>query len=103
MLPRLLAPVHYIGRIASARAFHTATADFISHGPDGALITSKVSITIGEAYVLIPPEVGRALYARNLLINGSVSADRSALSYFHDSQHFAHSKSGFVRVLRGLC
>ena len=98
MLARFFGPVHHIGRIASARAFHTATADFINYGPDGALATSKVSIRIGdpgEAYVMIPPKVGRALQAGNLLTNGSVLTNgsaKSALSYFHDTQHFAHGK-----------
>ena len=107
MLARFFAPVHHIGRVASARAFHTATADFINYGPDGALVTSKVSIRIGdpgEAYVMIPPKVGRTLQAGSLLTNGSTvtkGSARSALSYFHDTQHFTHGKLATARLLSG--
>ena len=90
---------HYIHirKAATARALHTVTADFINHGPDGALVTNKVSIEIGdpgEAYVMIPPEVGRAFQAGSLLTNGSAPTNGSAkcaLNFFHDTQQSAHS------------
>lgn len=105
MLARFFAPVH-IGRVAGVRAFNTATADFINYGPDGALVTSKVSIRtgdLGEAYVMIPPKVGRALQAGSLLTNDSALTNgsaKSALSYFHDTQHFTHELSpGYPRLV----
>lgn len=81
-----------------ARAFHVATADFTNHGPHGSLVTSKVSIRIGdpgESYVMIPPEVGRAFRAAGLLSNGSALTDhpaRSPLVFYHDTRHFVHSE-----------
>jgi len=103
MLTKLFTPIHSISRLACARALHTATADFITHGADGTLITSKVSIKIcnpGEAYVMIPPEVGEALHAGSSPANISASkggSAKSALSFFHDTQHFGNSKLAIVR------
>ncbi|OCL08852.1 hypothetical protein AOQ84DRAFT_388553 [Glonium stellatum] len=85
---------------ATTRACHVATGKFTNLEPDGTLVTKEVSIRVGnpgEAYVLIPTEVGYALQAGSYLTN-SLSAlpkrpDRFALSYFHDTQHFALDSS----------
>ncbi|KAF1952282.1 hypothetical protein CC80DRAFT_363795, partial [Byssothecium circinans] len=89
------APRPFLGRpcyVATTRACHTATAEFSNLGPDGTLVTKEVSIEVGdpgEAYVLIPTEVGYALQAGSYLTNSSSALpkrpDRLALSYFHDS------------------
>jgi hypothetical protein len=71
--------------------FHNATGEFTKLGPEGKPVTNEISIAVGdpgEAYICIPTEVGYALQA------SSSSAppkrpDRLALSYFHDTQHFA--------------
>jgi hypothetical protein len=84
---------------ATTRSCHVTTGQFINLGPDGTLVTKDVSIRVGdpgEAYVLIPTEVGYALQASSFLID-SLSAlqkrpDRFALRYYHDTQHFAPSK-----------
>lgn len=83
-----------------ARAHHTATAKFTNLGPEGTPVTKEVSIQVGEpgdAYVLIPTEVGDALQAGNNLVNSSSAPpkrpDRLTLSYFHDTQHFALGNS----------
>lgn len=81
---------------AATRACHVATGKFTNLQPDGTLVTKEVSIRVGdpgEAFVLIPTEVGNALQAGSYLTN-NLSAlpkrpDRFALSYFHDTQHFA--------------
>ncbi|KAF2789620.1 hypothetical protein K505DRAFT_352449 [Melanomma pulvis-pyrius CBS 109.77] len=86
--------------VATTRAYHTATAEFTNLGPDGTLVTKEVSIHVGdpgEAYILIPTEVGYALQAGSYLTNSSSALpkrpDRFALSYFHDTQHFAVDSS----------
>lgn len=86
-------------RAAIARACHTATAEFTNLWPDGTLVTKEVSIQVGnpgEAYVLIPTEIGYALQAGSYPSNSSSTLpkrpDRFALSYFHDTQHFALGK-----------
>lgn len=92
----LCAVVGRPGCAATARAFHKATAEFTKLGPEGTLVTNKVSIRVGdpgEAYVCIPTEVGYALQAGSCLAHNSSALpkrpDRLALSYFHDTQHFA--------------
>lgn len=83
---------------ATTRACHVATGEFTNLQPDGTVVTKEISIRVGdpgEAYVLIPTEVGNALQAGSSLTN-NLSAlpkrpDRFALSYFHDTQHFALS------------
>ncbi|KAF1958897.1 hypothetical protein CC80DRAFT_468705 [Byssothecium circinans] len=96
------APRPFLGRpcCVATRACHTATAEFTNLGPDGKLVTKEVSIQVGdpgEAYVLIPTEVGYALQAGSYLTNSSSALpkrpDRFALSYFHDTQHFALDSS----------
>lgn len=81
---------------AATRACHVATGKFSSLEPDGTLVMKDVSIRVGdpgEAYVLIPKEVGYALQASGHLTNTlSKRSDRFALSYFHDTQHFALGK-----------
>ena len=47
-----------------------------------------------EAYVMIPPEVGRALQAGSSFFSNTSapahgSDGRYALTFFHDTQHFA--------------
>ncbi|KAF2864669.1 hypothetical protein BDV95DRAFT_508914 [Massariosphaeria phaeospora] len=81
---------------AAARAFHAATAEFTNLGPEGTFVTKEVSIRVGdpgEAYVVIPTEVGYALQAGSCLTTRSSALpnrpDRFPLSYFHDTQHFA--------------
>ncbi|KAF2702873.1 hypothetical protein K504DRAFT_444680 [Pleomassaria siparia CBS 279.74] len=85
---------------AAARAFHDATAKFTNLGPDGIIVTKEVPIQVGnpgEAYVCIPTEVGYALQASSCLPNSSSPLpkrlDKLALSYFHDTQHFALDSS----------
>lgn len=81
---------------ATVRACHNATAKFTKLEPDGALATKEVTISVGdpgEAYVLIPTEIGYALRAGSCLTSSPSALpkrpDRFALSYFHDTQHFA--------------
>lgn len=103
--PRLFTTVHRIKPAARARACHSATADFVNYGAYGELVTDKVSIRIGdpgESYVMIPPEIGHALQAGSSLINGPTvphGCARYALSFFHDTQHFAHGKSAALSML----
>jgi hypothetical protein len=84
-----------IGRPSYAtttRACHIATAEFTNLRPDGTPVKKDVSIRVGdpgEAYVLIPTEVGYALQAGSCLSALPKRPDRFALSYFHDTQHFA--------------
>ncbi|KAH8686623.1 hypothetical protein GQ44DRAFT_780937 [Phaeosphaeriaceae sp. PMI808] len=83
-------------RLFRRRAFHDATAEFTKLGPEGTFVTKEVSIRVGDpgdAYICIPPEVGYALQASGCLTNSPSALpkllDRFALSYFHDTQHFA--------------
>ena len=85
-------------RIAARRTFH-ATGEFTYLGPEGTLVTKEISIRVGdpgEAYVCVPTEVGYALQASSYLTKNSSALpkrpDRLALSYFHDTQHFALGK-----------
>jgi hypothetical protein len=51
-----------------SRSFHLVTVEFVNLGPDGKLISSEESVTIGdphEAYVMIRPEIGRIFQASN--------------------------------------
>ena len=80
-------------RARIARCFHRLTTDFITHDARGNLVTRKVPIIIGnlgEAYVLIDPEVGTALCAASPTASASAASadDRCKLTFFHDSQHF---------------
>lgn len=99
--PRLFRAVP--GRLcyaAAARAFHVATGEFTDLRPDGALVTKEVSIRIGdpgEAYVLIPTEIGYALQAGSRLTHEPLPLpkrpDRFPLSFFHEIQSFALGNS----------
>ncbi|EFQ91164.1 hypothetical protein PTT_12075 [Pyrenophora teres f. teres 0-1] len=87
-------------RAAAARWCHSTTATFAKPSLEGIVVNKKVSIAIGdpgEAYVCIPAEIGYALQAsRSLARNPSTPPnrpDRLALSYFHDTQHFALDSS----------
>ncbi|KAF2806082.1 uncharacterized protein BDZ99DRAFT_395094 [Mytilinidion resinicola] len=84
----------------TTRACHIATAEFTDLQPDGAVVTKEVFIRVGdpgEAYVLIPTEVGYALKAGSCLASSSSALpkrpDRFPLSYFHNTQHFALDSS----------
>ncbi|KAF2785873.1 hypothetical protein K505DRAFT_330726 [Melanomma pulvis-pyrius CBS 109.77] len=101
------APIGPRCHAATTRACHVATGEFTNLQPDGTVVTKEVSIRVGnprEAYVLIPTEVGNALQASSSLTN-NLSAlpkrlDRVALSYFHDTQHFAlDSLPGYPRLV----
>lgn len=89
----------------NTRFYYKATADFTNYSSNGKLSTSEVSIRVGdpqEAYVMIPPEVGRALQAGGFLSNSSAPthiSDRYALTFFHDTQHFAHGIVTFFLAL----
>lgn len=78
----------------TARYFHRVAADFIDYATDGKPISTRESIIVGnpeETYVLIPPEVGRALQAGSLRHNPSAyigAEHKCKLTFFHDSQHF---------------
>ncbi|KAF1849437.1 uncharacterized protein K460DRAFT_280532 [Cucurbitaria berberidis CBS 394.84] len=85
---------------AATRAFHNATAEFTQLGPEGKLVKKEISIRVGDpgdAYVCIPTDVGYALQASGRLAHSSPALpkrlDRLALSYFHDTQHFALDSS----------
>ncbi|KAF2497352.1 hypothetical protein BU16DRAFT_559103 [Lophium mytilinum] len=85
---------------ATTRACHTATAEFTDLGPDDTLVTKDISIGVsdpGEAYVLIPTEVGYALPVGNCLTSSSSALPkppgRLRLMYYHDTQHFALDSS----------
>ncbi|KAF2788604.1 hypothetical protein K505DRAFT_314615 [Melanomma pulvis-pyrius CBS 109.77] len=80
----------------AARTFYHATAEFTKLGSGGTLVTEEVSIRVGdpeEAYICVPTEVGYALQASGPLTNSSSALskrlDRFALTYFHDTRHFA--------------
>lgn len=91
--------------LATARRyFHRVTADFINYDhTTGKQTSTPTSIIIGnpdESYVMILPEIGRALYqAASFLRTPSsspspssarvdVEGARCKLTFFHDSQHF---------------
>ncbi len=107
--PRCLTAIYCIKPAVRARAFHSATADFVNYGVNGELVTRKVSIRIGDpgdSYVMIPPEIGHALQAGTSLINGPTLTNgcaRYALNFFHDTQHFAHGKLAPLRRVYELC
>ena len=90
---------------ATWRAYHTAKAEFTNLGPQGTLVSKEVTIQVGdpgEAYVLIPTEVGYALRTSSCLANSSAPPkrpDRLSLSYFHETQHFALSTPLLSAVL----
>ena len=94
----MLTTVPHVRIAGRSRAFHDTTADFVKRGVTGEVVTSKVPISIGdpgEAFVLIPPEVGRAFDIDNALDDSLAVAKgsvRSALSFFHDTQLFAHGR-----------
>ncbi|PGH01823.1 hypothetical protein GX51_05003 [Blastomyces parvus] len=82
------------------RHCHHATAQFIRQAPSGKIEKSQVRIQIGDpgnTYVLIPPEVGYAIQAARLLGHDLTSPgqarDRLKLTFYHDTQHFAHESS----------
>ena len=55
---------------------------------------------------MIPPEVGRALQADSLRHNESALTNafaKSALNFFHDTQHFTHGKLIITRLLSDYC
>ncbi|KAJ5577509.1 uncharacterized protein N7459_006473 [Penicillium hispanicum] len=87
------------GRAAPARYFHRVTGDFLSHDTRGNPVSTKVPVIIGdpgETYVLIDPEIGRALRAGILLSDSTLATsveDRCRLTFFHESRHF-----GFVLI-----
>lgn len=65
-------------------------------GSDGTIVTKEVFIAMGDpgdAFVLIPAEIGFAIRGGSYLTNGSIShskrPDELALTYSHDTQHFA--------------
>ena len=95
---RIFIAIHRTKSALRARAFHVATAEFVNHGVNGELITRKVSIRIGdpgEFYVLVTPDVGRALQRKDSLSENftpSKESAKSAMRFFHDTQHFAHDK-----------
>lgn len=64
--------------------------------------TTKVPIIIGnpdETYVLIDPQVGRALCASFDAASTSVPGDICKLTFFHDSQHFGSGKLSTLSYL----
>lgn len=85
----------------ATRHFHQLTATFVNHDNDkkGTLISAKVPIIIGdleESYVLVYPEVGRALCSGendNDTSPASVSGDRCKLIFFHEGQYFGSGNS----------
>lgn len=89
---------HSIRVAGSGRAFHAVTAEFVELDPDGKAVTTRESIRIGdpgEAYILIPPEIGHAFQAASPTIHVSESAisnsqAKCTLCFFHDTRHFAH-------------
>ncbi|KKZ65627.1 hypothetical protein EMCG_08534 [[Emmonsia] crescens] len=87
------------------RSFHWVTADFmncdVKGNPASSSITTKVPIIIGnldETYVLIDPQVGRALYTSFDAASTSVPSDICKLTFFHDSQHFGSEVSSYPRL-----
>lgn len=86
-------------RFPLARQFHRATAESSNYDSRGNLVTEKVPVIIGdpgEAYVLVYPEVGRALRAAASQPHVSAVApgieERCKLTFFHDSQYFGFGK-----------
>ncbi|KAL4780179.1 hypothetical protein BJX76DRAFT_55392 [Aspergillus varians] len=101
----MLPPPKYSFRFAATRSFHKVTTDFSSYDAEGKLVTARVPIIVGdpgEAYVLIFPEIGRALSAANQSDTSSSTTstigDQCKLTFFHDSQHFASDSSSYPRL-----
>jgi len=93
---------HFTSRpraLPHARTCYAAIGKFTNLGRVGIPVTKDVSIMIGdpgEAYVLVPTEVGYALktgiYHSNTPSAFLKRPDRLALRYFHDTQSFALGK-----------
>jgi hypothetical protein len=79
-------------RVTVARYFHRVTAEFLNYDAQGKPVSTKVPAIIGnpgETYVLIYPEIGRALRAGSpRYASASGVEERCKLTFFHDSQHF---------------
>ena len=81
-------------RTSRGISHHAAIGEFVNQGPNNSLVTSKVSIRMGnpeDQYVLVPPEIGRAFQAAALLTNDSsavANPNKSSLIFHHDTKHF---------------
>lgn len=94
----------------SARLLHTVTAEFVNLGPDGQVVSSQESVTMGEpnnAFVMIRPEIGRAFEATKPMNSTSnegspQSSVKCPLYFFHDTRHFAHGRVAASPLSKGL-
>ncbi|PLB43279.1 hypothetical protein P170DRAFT_514539 [Aspergillus steynii IBT 23096] len=92
---------NYCLRLPTFRLLHRVTADFSSHDTDGNLVTRKVPIVVGdpgEHYVLIFPEVGRALCAESHASAAATVRDKCKLMFCHNSRSFGAGLSGYPRL-----
>jgi hypothetical protein len=102
-VPRPLAPPFSSRRPAGARCLHQVRGNFIDDDAKGPLVSTKVPIVLGDpgqTFVLVMPDIGRALYAASLHHAKSTTSggskpteDRCKVTFFHDSQHFGFGMS----------
>lgn len=75
---------------------HQVTGEFSNYNTQGKLVTEKTFMVIGdpgETFVLIYPEIGRALCASDSASSITSTDGKCKLSFFHDSRHFGFGKS----------
>ncbi|KID59688.1 hypothetical protein MAN_10494, partial [Metarhizium hybridum] len=87
------------------RAFHDAKADFITFDSRGSLTTQKLDIFIGEpheAYIIFNKDVGLAMKSGISIQTGiclASDSEKIALTFFHDTLHFAHAAVPYPRMV----
>ena len=80
------------------RTFSLKSAEFITLSAQGSLASRNVDVWLGEpheAYVLLPTDIGNAMRAGCAWQDGlCLVADPQtcALTFYHDTQHFAHGE-----------
>ncbi|KAK2814066.1 hypothetical protein FQN50_000470 [Emmonsiellopsis sp. PD_5] len=88
---------------------HRKLAEFITLDHRGSPVTQEVAVDLGdpnEAFSLLPKEIGFAFRAGILSNNRSISdsllaeaSDQCPLTFYHDSQYFAHESSPYPRLV----
>ncbi|KAK2745991.1 hypothetical protein FQN55_005813 [Onygenales sp. PD_40] len=91
------------------RSLHTKQAEFITLDQRGYPVTQKVNVDLGhpnQAFTLLPKEIGFAFRAgipsnsRSLTVNPlAKDSDQCPLTFYHDSQYFAHESSPCPRLV----
>ena len=92
-------PRHLIQRTRIfAQPFHSGKGSLVDLGPDGKPATKEVNLwhgDPGEAYVIIPMDIGRELQKGEVLANGislKQNSETHPLLFFHTSRTFANSE-----------